>query len=130
MKQEKDPNELIMYLIVNQELNMSPPKIGIQMAHVATNISNHMMWAGIGSHFSSEKYKRYEKWLHHNGNEQKKIALKARQSYLIRLVALGFFHIRDKGYTEVPAGSLTCVGLGIITRQEAEPFVKRLQLLK
>ena len=41
-----------------------------------------------------------------------------------------YYSLRDKGYTEIKQNSLTAVSLGIMTREQAEPIVKRLQLLK
>lgn len=136
MKEEKDPDELVEYFIINTELKklngdpVSQQKIGVQMAHVATLVADRMMWAGIGSHFTSEEYLRYQKWLHGGEREQKKIVLAGKTKDLEKLAAQGFINIRDKGYTELPPNTLTCVCLGIMTRREAEPFIKRLQLYK
>lgn len=121
--------ELIQYIVVNKDLNMSPGKIAAQVGHVCTicachysGISSENNWGGDieinKEHFS----------LWYNG-EQKKIVLQAHQKDLEKLVAKGFFFVRDAGYTEIPANSLTAVSLGIMTREDAKPFVKRLQLL-
>lgn len=109
-------NELIEYIIINKDLNMSPGKIAAQVGHVCTicaveqrNTSNFSAWY-LG--------------------EQKKIILEAHEKDLLKLEAAGYFAIRDLGYTEIPANSLTAVSLGIMTREQAHHIVKRFQTLK
>lgn len=120
VKINSDTNELIQYYIINQDLNMSPGKIAVQVAHVATNIA-----IDIITNNSFEEENKFWNW-HMNG--QKKIVLKVHQKKLEEL-AKNFYSIKDLGFTEVPEGSLTCVGLRIMTREEAQLYIKRLQLL-
>lgn len=112
-----DEDELIQYFVINQDLNMSPGKIAAQVAHVATKVAvieshkiNPIFWA----------------WYY---DTQKKIVLKAKTKKLEELAQRGFCHIRDLGLTEVPKDSLTCVSLGILTRMDAQKYIKKLQLL-
>ncbi len=116
----KNPDELIQYYIVNKDLNMSVSKIATQVAHVVTIISLNE------SKFPSFRYTRWEEWYNQG---QKKIILKASEKKLKELIMIGFYHIKDFGLTEILGGSLTCVGSGVMTRVEAEPYIKRLQLL-
>ncbi|MFW6024961.1 MAG: aminoacyl-tRNA hydrolase [Candidatus Woesearchaeota archaeon] len=117
-------DELVMYFIVNKELDMSPGKIAGQVAHTLANYFN-FLW--IESGYDSQKYNRelYLKWYNDN---QKKIILKAKESKLETLEK-DFWGIRDLGLTEIKKNSLTCICLGIGTRKEFEPIVKRLRLL-
>ena len=41
-----------------------------------------------------------------------------------------FYSVRDLGFTEVEENTLIAVSLGIMTRIEAKPFIKRMQLWK
>lgn len=117
-------DELIQYFIVNKDLNMSTGKIAAQCSHVATIVAiKESDWNIVGM----DKVKIFFNWYNDN---QKKIVLQAHEKDLQNLVDEGFYYIRDNGLTEIPANSLTCVSLGVMTRAEAKPYVKRLQLLK
>lgn len=118
-------DELIMYFIVNKDLNMSPGKIATQVAHTLTNYMNEI-WIESGSRRNIEHRRKYLTWF--DEHNQKKIILRAKQTILEKLKDK-FWAIRDLGLTEIEKDSLTCVCLGIMTRKEAEPLVKRLQLL-
>jgi len=117
----KNPDELIQYYIINQDLNMSAGKIATQVAHIATNIATTML-------LNNPENSEYIKYLNWWAKDQKKIILKAHQNKLEKLEE-EFYSIRDLGLTEIEENSLTCVGLGVMTRKEAEPYIKRLQLL-
>lgn len=110
-------NELVEYFVVNSELNMSAGKTSAQVGHVATIIAVE---------FSNNSNDDFDKWYK---NDQKKIILRGKQKDLERLIADGFYFIRDNGLTEIPCGSLTCVGLQPMLKSEAQKYVKRLQLL-
>ncbi|MNW03368.1 peptidyl-tRNA hydrolase [compost metagenome] len=69
----------------------------------------------------------FEEWY---VNQQPKVILGGKEKDLLKLIEEGFYFIRDNGRTEIPPNSLTVVGLPPMTRAEAKPFVKRLQLLK
>lgn len=121
-------NELIQYIVINKDLAMSPGKIAAQAGHVCTicthtYLTNERIWGGT-IELNKENFNAW-----YNG-EQKKIILEGHQKDLEKLKEKGFFYVHDAGYTEIPAGSLTAISLGIMTREEAKPFVKRLQLLK
>ena len=77
------------YYIVNDDLKMSKGKIAAQVSHIAMMLG--------------------EKW----GEIGRAIVLKAPQ-YILTDVLLSnapdIMFIKDAGFTEVPAGSLTCVG--------------------
>lgn len=109
--------ELIQYIIVNKDLDMSKGKIAAQVGHVCTNVASDLTMNNIDI---------FLEWLNNN---QKKIILQAHQIVLEKLVDKGFWYIHDIGCNEVPVDSLTAVSLGIMTREEAKPYVKRLQVL-
>jgi len=115
-------DELILYFIVNQELNMSKGKIAVQVAHVATIIAFENL-------YNCKNANEHIKFMEWYKNDQKKIVLRGKQKDLEKLVEQGFYYIRDNGLTEVAHGSLTCVSLGVMRKSEAQKYVKRLQLL-
>ena len=112
-------DELVQYYVINSNLNMSPGKIAVQVAHVAVKIVlNEEILCPV----------LFNKW--YNEYNQKKIVLKGKQKDLQKLVNLGiFYHINDLGLTEIPSGSLTCVGLGTMWKSDAQQYIKGLQLL-
>jgi PTH2 family peptidyl-tRNA hydrolase len=123
-------NELVQYIIVNKDLNMSAGKIAAQVGHVCTICS-----------VVCGRWTRFLEWY---GGDQKKIVLQGHLKDLERLEKISnenitknkhslngrFYSIRDNGLTEIAEGSFTAISLGIMTRKEAELYIKRLQLLK
>ena len=118
-KKEYNENELVQYYVVNKDLHMSPGKIAAQVAHVATIIAVS----------ESKKISNMQQFFTWYNNNQTKIILRGHQKDLEKLVTQGFYYIRDHGLTEIKPNSLTVVGLGVITRKEAKPYIKRLKLL-
>jgi len=108
-------DELIQYIIINKDLNMSPGKVASQVGHVCTICA-----------MSSSHEEKFGDWYWH---VQKKVILQAGQNVLEKLCDK-YYSVRDIGCNEVQPNSLTAVSLGIMTRKEAEPIVKRLQLYK
>ena len=102
-------DELVQYYIVNSELNMSPGKIAAQVAHVAIIVA-------MTENNPACKHNLFKEW--YQNYDQKKIVLRGKQKDLERLVNDGFYYIRDLGFTEVPEGSLTCVGSGTIWKSK------------
>ncbi|MDF2533936.1 MAG: hypothetical protein K0R18_93 [Bacillales bacterium] len=118
-------DEIVQYFVVNSELEMSPGKIAAQVGHVATMIAYHAGRDSITT--QSQETKWFSDWFY---NDQKKIVLRGKQKELENLIAKGFIYIRDNGLTEIPAGSLTVVGLTPMPKDIAQEYVKRLQLFK
>jgi PTH2 family peptidyl-tRNA hydrolase len=114
-------NELIQYFIINSDLNMSPDKVAVSVAHVATLV------AIVESNPANGVSKNFYDWYYHY--DQKKIVLRGKQKDLEKLFDEGFYHVNDLGLTEVPQESLTCIGLGVMWKSEAQKYIKRLQLL-
>lgn len=112
-----DQNELIQYIVVNSDLSMSPGKIAAQVGHVCTICA--FKWIDDNT---------FRKWYF---NDQKKVVLQAHEGDIKKLIQHGFdMFILDNGLTEIPSGSLTALSLGVMAREDAKPYVKRLQLLK
>ena len=117
--EELKETELIQYIVIDKELakTINPAKIGVHIAHACT------ICAVNEAH--NEKFK---KW-YQDGKLQKKIVLVAPIKTLEKLEE-DFYSVRDLGLTEVEENTLIAVSLGIMTRKEAKPFIKRLQTWK
>ena len=116
-------NELIMYIVVNKDLNMSKGKIAAQASHTCTE---YLIKTLTGD--NQEEKNRLFEWYN---DCQKKIVLGAHQNVLEKLEKEGkYFPVRDCGFTEIPENSLTAICLGVKQKDEISNVTKRLQLLK
>lgn len=94
------------YYIINSDLKMSKGKIAAQVSHVAMQLGK--VYDVIGS----------------------AIVLKATEEELLRLLGrkeMIAYSIRDAGLTEVPEGSLTCIGF--IEKSFTREITKELKLV-
>lgn len=118
-KEELFERELVEYVIINKDLigKISTSKFGIHIGHACTIVA-----------IEEGHTEKFRKW-YNNGKLQKKIVLTASQKKLEELEK-DFYSVRDLGFTEVEENTLIAVSLGIMTRIEAKPFIKRMQLWK
>lgn len=118
--------ELVMYILVNEDLTMSSGKISAQVGHCVVNYMEQLFMS------NSQDYLTYRAW---KMLGQKKIVLKASQSFMLQLEKnpkYSNMSIRDNGLTEIPPHSLTTICLGVGTKSkfyEELPKLKRLRLL-
>lgn len=100
--------EYKMVIVMRADLKMSKGKIAAQAAHAAVNCA-----------FASKKKdpKGFDNWFKDDG--QKKVALKVNsldELYQLKAVAdaQGLVNsiITDAGRTEIPSGTVTCLGIG------------------
>ncbi|MFL8446709.1 peptidyl-tRNA hydrolase, partial [Clostridioides difficile] len=54
--------------------------------------------------------------------------LKAKEAQLLKFKEKGYLTIVDRGLTEIPKNSITCVNLGIFNEDEIPSTIKRLRL--
>jgi len=127
----ENENEIVQYFIVNSEIKISAPKLSAQIGHVATIITHEIInnYYTIDKHEVMEKYIEWKQW-YNNGKNQKKIILRGKEKQLLKLIEQGFYYIRDNGNNELPSGTLTAVGLPPMKRNEAQKYIKKLQLYK
>lgn len=104
-----------LYFIINEDLNMSAGKIATQVSHCTIQFV-----------LQNQNTKEFADW-YNEGKTQTKIVLKGSQKLLEELEQQGYIFMRDNGLTEIDAGSLTCVCLGIHDKLEGK--LKRLRLL-
>jgi len=106
-----------LYILINKDVEMSSAKLAVQVGHACTSF---MMESSGKSNVLD--------WFYDN---QTKIILKAPESDLKKLEDNGYITIRDLGKTEIPANTLTCVVLGLGTKErflEEIPKFKRWRL--
>lgn len=116
--------ELIQYIIVNKDLEMSQGKLAAQVGHACTYSTLY--------YCTMEDNPNFWGWF---DKDQKKIVLRAHEKDIRKLINKFeeekklYFKVIDNGLTEIPPQSLTCISLGVLTRAAAEPYIKRFQLL-
>jgi PTH2 family peptidyl-tRNA hydrolase len=123
------PDDLIQYFVVNIDLQMSVGKMFAQIAHAATALAFEAgMAIASGTDLApGSRFALFTAWM---DSGQRKVVLAGRAADMLRLDAAGFTPIRDQGHTEIPADSMTFVALPPMRREDARPFVKRLQVYK
>ena len=116
--------EFKQVLVFRSDLKLSKGKIAVQAGHAAVSAAQ-------------EAHKRYrdwwEKWLFEG---QRKIAVKVKdETQLLELeeqakeLGLPNALIVDKGLTEVPPGTTTCLGIGPIPAEKIDRLTGNLPLL-
>lgn len=115
----------VLYIVINEDLNMSPGKIGAHTAHAVLDYllmtydklddEYGTFWGFIGD------YKEHGDTI---------IVLKAHEKDLLKWESEGFAVVRDKGLTEVEPDSITAVCLGVFDKDKGIPkWIQRLRLL-
>lgn len=100
-------DDYVMYIIINNDLNMAKGKIASQVGHVVQHIIEDILESYYNSKKQTEKYLNYTKWK----NGCKKIILKTSQANLLNLIEnYNCVPIYDAGKTQVEPNSLTVIG--------------------
>jgi PTH2 family peptidyl-tRNA hydrolase len=101
------PHDYKMVIVIRSDLGMSVGKMIAQACHAAVSASEES---------KRTKTKHWHRWQDTGG---KKVALEAESLEELEALArraeeLGITNvlIRDAGYTEVPPGTVTCLGIG------------------
>jgi peptidyl-tRNA hydrolase len=110
-------DEYVMYLIINQSLDMGKGKIAAQVGHVVQMIIEDLLKR---NNVSTDDVDIYNKW---RRSGMAKIVLKTNQQQMDELILLPKSrHVRDHGRTQVPANSLTAVGFLPCSKQHNYQF--------
>ncbi len=135
MQELDDP--YIMYFVIRNSLNMSPPKLSVQIAHACEQLMLH--YFNILTNSNSlylepnqllELQFLFKSWI---DSFSTKVVLTANDSKFEKLkeeFKNKSVLIVDLGKTEIPPNSETCLGLFPMRKSLAPKSIKRLQLLK
>lgn len=111
-KEDQKQEEIVMYILINNDLGMAKGKIASQAAHVAGLIVHDILTKvyELSTPEALEDYNYYEKWM--SGGKYKKIVLKASESDLLKLInsEKKCRYVIDAGLTQIKPNSLTVVG--------------------
>jgi PTH2 family peptidyl-tRNA hydrolase len=98
----------VMYLIINNDLNMGKGKIAAQVAHVVELIIEELVRAELSSTKKKSFLEDYNLW---KKTGRAKIVLKATEEEIKQLSRLDDArYIIDTGLTQVEPGSMTAIG--------------------
>lgn len=140
--EEIKPDEYLMYLVVNTDLNMSAGKVGAQVGHGVGNIVAMCLEGEIGYNRDHENgLQRYRKWTSQGGVMCKrdtrsgaKCVLGATQKEINDLIERYSFTgeiniVTDEGRTENTIDAVTVVALAPMKRKHAQIIVGHLHVL-
>lgn len=120
------PGEYKMVLVLRGELRLTPGKAAVQLAHAAVMLTTE----GERGRAAAASMVAWR------GQGQKKIALVTptldeleRLERMARGKGIPTVWVRDAGLTEVPPGTVTCLGLGPALAAELDPITGSLPLL-
>jgi|TARA_B100001094_G_scaffold195373_1_gene189331 PTH2 family peptidyl-tRNA hydrolase len=115
--------EYKLVIIVRTDLGISKGKMAAQVAHAAVNCS-------LKSKKSDPS--NFKGWY---GDGQKKVVVKGTNESLLRElqqhardVGLTYSLVSDAGLTEVPPGTVTCLGIGPSTESKIDEITGKLSL--
>jgi len=122
LKDDDFKNKLVV--VVRKDLKLSPGKLAVQVAHAAVTCALQCK-------------KENDRWFKAWYNEgQKKVVVKAetlRELYELKTIAdtlrLTTSLVQDAGLTEVPPGTVTCLGIGPGPNPEVDKVTGALALL-
>lgn len=115
--EELKQRELIEYIIVNKDLNISSAKYCVHACHASTIAA-----------LAQQNNLKFKVW-YNDGKNQKKVILETKQKKLETLEK-DFYSVRDLGFTEVAENTLIAVSLGVMSRKEAQKYIKGFQTWK
>lgn len=114
--------DLVMYIVINKDLNMSAGKTAAQACHACTEYIVNTFKEN-----SKEKTELFNEWYY---DCQKKIVLGAHYKDMQKLLKEpNVYPVYDLGLTEIEPNSLTAICLGIYDKSNIPVFIKRLRLL-
>lgn len=124
-----DDADLKMVFVVRQDLKMGAGKIAAQVAHAAVGLFDKITSKGDKFHKDALDY-----W---NTFGCKKIVLKGDNldvlvdcSNKCKRANIPYILISDAGHTQVPAGSVTVLGIGVDTSENIDKITGTLKLMR
>jgi peptidyl-tRNA hydrolase len=136
--QESTTDPLVMYFVVRKSLNMSLGKVVSQCAHAAQMLTleyanlRSQMYVNHGrcDESARNKINLFELWME---TDFRKVVLQANEEdwdSLKNELKNNIVLIKYAGYTEVPSGSETVIGLFPMYKSSRTKTLKKLQTLK
>lgn len=116
--------ETKMVIAIRKDLDLGKGKIAVQVAHAAVTLALYS---------SKNDTKIFKKWTREG---QKKVVIRIAgfdelMELKVKLEGLGFYvcQISDAGYTQVPSGTVTCIGVGPVKADDIDPVTSEYPLM-
>lgn len=117
----------VMYLVVRDDLEMSPGKLGAQVGHAVQYICEKQAQHCWGSGPNNKKeIESYNNWKRDNVG---KIVLKAKPSEWKKVCEAALYIVRDAGHTELEPGTETVAVFWPMKKSNRSNLLKKLRLL-
>ena len=121
---QEDRFQYKLVVVVRSDLKLSPGKMAVQVANAAV---------GCALECRERSRKKFDAWLKEG---QRKVVVRVKslsELHMTRESARGrgliTSLVADAGLTEVPPGTVTCLGIGPAGNEEVDPVTGGLQLL-
>ena len=125
MSVQTNQDSPVLYVVINNDLNMGKGKIAAQVGHVIEDIIEELVRAEMSSSKKKSFLDDYKIWKY---NGRTKIVLKGTTKELQELCEVdGARYVRDAGKTQIEAGSLTAVGF--FPSKTKKELMKKFKLL-
>lgn len=122
-RDQEDP--LVMYLIFNETLNMSPQKLAAQCGHAVSIMYEYLIKECIINGTKTDLLDTFNLW---RDTSFRKIILKADEKEWKKIIEEhDCIEVTDAGLTEVDPGSKTVLGLFPIRKSQRGRTLKRLR---
>lgn len=127
-------NNIVMYLVVRESLNMSVGKCCAQTGHAVGKLFE--LYGRYCPEYSEEKPQsiiNFESWM---DDDYRKIVLKCSEKEWLKIkeecqkLQLEYCVIVDKGLTELQPNTETVIGIFPMFKNDVPKIIKKLQLLK
>lgn len=116
--------EIKMVIAIRKDLDLGKGKIAVQVAHAAVTLALYA---------SKKDPKNFRKW---SREGQKKVVIRIAgfdelMQLKMKLEEQGFYvcQISDAGYTQVPPGTVTCIGVGPVPADDIDPVTSGYPLM-
>lgn len=120
-------NDLVMYIVLNSDLNMTKGKMVSQGSHAACDVVSYLEKLCINETKKTDICTRYKTW---TKNGRTKIVLKATEREMEELLNLEeVFPIIDAGRTQVSPNSFTALAFCPNKKSIMSEHIKKFKLL-
>lgn len=126
----------VMYIVINQDLNMSTGKVGAHTAHAVMDyIIKSIKYI---NYCGDTEYTKFHEEIDDMYYELREfiecgdtiVVLKAHEEDLLKWEKEGYVSVRDRGLTEIEPSIITAINLGIYDKDKGIPkWIQRLRLL-
>lgn len=117
-------------IVMRNDLNMRKGKMIAQGGHVVQYLMEAYFKLGTEAQEKLSTWRNIRNWM--ENHDSRKIVLQASADQIADIIGkakVDLYTVYDKGYTEVPENTLTCIALGPDVDSAIDVYTKDLKLL-